>query len=266
MTTINDISDLVRILREHPEWLNAVRELVLTEEVIRLPETVAQLAATVEEFARQTAEQFRLVNERLDRLETDMAEVKSDVAELKSDVAELKSDMVGVKAEQSRTNRRLDRMENQINELRGDVMEITAAKRIVPTVIQRLGLYHCDTIIGPGMLLSQERINDIRQAEMDGVIERNSDQEIAQVDFLLRGRRSADNEPVWVVIEASVRIDQHDVTRARNRAGILTAVYHEPAVAVVVGENIDDRDRARAEDAGVTVTTLRPRYRQEEGE
>ena len=242
MTTINNIDDLVRILRERPEWLKAVRELVLTDELLRLPETVAQLAEELREFARQT-------NERLARLEAAVAELKTDVAELKT--------------EQGSTSRRLGRVENQINELRGDVMEITAAKRIVPTIIQQLGLYHCDTIIGPGTLLSQERINDIRQAEIDGAIERNSDQEVAQVDILMRGRRNSDNEPVWVVIEASVRIDEHDIIRARRRADILTAVYHEPAIAAVVGESIDDRDRARADDSSVVVINIRPRYRPE---
>lgn len=229
VTTINDIDDLVRILRERPEWLVAIRELVLSEELLRLPETVAKLAEELREFARQT-------NERLERLE----------------------------ASQDRTERRLHRIENLLNDVRGDVMEITAAKWIVPTIIQQLELYHCDTIIGPGMLLSQERINDIRQAEIDGVIERNSDQEIAQVDFLLRGRRNADNEPVWVAIEASVKIDEHDIDRANRRAGILSAVYGESAVAVVVGESIDERDNARAADAGVRVIALRPRYRSEE--
>ncbi len=294
MTTVNDISDLLRILQERPEWLSALRGLVLTEEVMRLPETVAQLVETVQELARQTAEQFRAINERLDRLETDVAGLKTDMVEVKADVAELKTDMVEVKAdvaglktdmaevkadvaglktdmaevksEQTQTNRRLSRVENQISDLRGDIMEITAAKRVVPRVIQERGLYHCDTIVGPGITLAQEHINDIRRAETAGIVQRGSDQEIALSDLLLHGRRSDDDRHVWVVIEASARIDEHDVNRARRRADILDAVYNEPALAIVVGESIDERDAARAEEAGVTVITLRPRYRQEQGE
>jgi uncharacterized protein (UPF0335 family) len=280
VTTVNDISDLLRILQERPEWLSALRGLVLTEEVMRLPETVAQLVETVQELARQTAEQFRAINERLDRLETDVAglktdmvEVKADVAGLKTDMAEVKADVAGlktdmaeVKSEQTQTNRRLSRVENQISDLRGDIMEITAAKRVVPRVIQERGLYHCDTIVGPGITLAQEHINDIRRAETAGIVQRGSDQEIALSDLLLHGRRSDDDRHVWVVIEASARIDEHDVNRARRRADILDAVYNEPALAIVVGESIDERDAARAEEAGVTVITLRPRYRQEQGE
>ena len=280
MTTINDISDLARILQERPEWLSTIRGLVLTEEVLRLPETMAALAKTVDALAQQTAEQFRVVNERLERLETDVsdlksdvAELKSDMAELKSDVAELKSDMADVKddvadlkTEQRRTSRRLDRVENQLGAVRGEVFEITAARKAVPNVIQEMGLYHCDTIIGPGIYLGQDRINDIRQAELAGIVGQSSDQQVGLADLVLYGRRSSDNQPIWVVIEASARIDEHDITRARHRADILAAVYRENSAAVVVGESIDDRDQARADDAGISVIILRSRYRPTEGD
>ena len=328
MTTINDISDLARILQERPEWLSTIRGLVLTEEVLRLPEMMAALTKTVEELARQTAEQFRVVNERLERLETDvsglktdvadlktdmaevkadvadlktdmaevkgdvsglktdvaelktdMAEVKADVSGLKTDVAELKTDMAEVKAdvsglktdvadlktEQARTNRRLGRIENQLGDLRGSVLEITAAKQIAPRVIQQMGLYHCDTLVGPGITLAQATINEIRQAELDGIVELGSDQ-VRWADLVLHGRRSSDNQLVWVVVEASAKIDEHDISRARHRADIVAAVYREDSIAIVVGESIDDRDHIKASDAEVSVIILRPRYRIEEGD
>ena len=259
MTTINDISDLARILQERPEWLSTIRGLILTEEVLRLPETMAELTKTVEELARQTAEQFRVVNERLERLETDASDLKSDMAEVKDDVADLKT-------EQRRTNRRLDRMEGQLGAVRGEVFEITAARKAVPSVIREMGLYHCDTIIGPGIYLGQDRINDIRQAELAGIVGQSSDQQVGLADLVLYGRRSSDNQPIWVVIEASARIDEHDIARARHRADILAAVYRENSAAVVVGESIDDRDQARTDDAGVSVIILRSRYRPIEGD
>ena len=77
MTTINTIEDLVRILDEHPHWLEALRARLLTRELIELPEKFAAFVETT--------------NQRLDSLETDVKELKSDVKELKSDVKELKS-------------------------------------------------------------------------------------------------------------------------------------------------------------------------------
>ena len=61
METINNIEDLMRILREKPEWAEAVRNVLLTKALLELPNTLAQ-------FTRATAESFRLVNARLTRM------------------------------------------------------------------------------------------------------------------------------------------------------------------------------------------------------
>ena len=62
MTTINDISDLVQVLQDRPDWLVAVRNLVLSEGVIDLPQQLAR-------FVGATEENFRLVHQQLGRLE-----------------------------------------------------------------------------------------------------------------------------------------------------------------------------------------------------
>ena len=57
-TTINDMNDLARILREQPEWVDILRSLLLSKEVLGLPALVAELVAAVS-----------VINRRLDRLE-----------------------------------------------------------------------------------------------------------------------------------------------------------------------------------------------------
>lgn len=287
-TAINDISDLVRILQERPEWLEAVRGLVISDELAKLPETVAKLAASLEELATQTAENFRLVNERLDQLTETLQEfmqqtnarlewLEKTVAQLIATLQEfmqqtnarlerLETDVAELKTQQAQTNRRLGRMENQINDLRGDVFEITAARRIGPTVIQRMSLYDCRTIVGPGTPLAEEHFNTIRQAARAGIVGRNAGYEVSLTDLILHGCQDDDDRPVWVVVEASVKIDADDIGRARQRADILAAVYEETTLAVVVGESIADHDRARADAANVTVITIRRRYRPDESE
>ena len=287
-TALNDISDLVRILQERPEWLEAVRGLVISDELAKLPETVAKLAASLEELATQTAENFRLVNERLDQLTETLQEfmrqtnarlewLEKTVAQLTETLQEfmqqtnarferLETDVAELKTQQAQTNRRLGRMENQINDLRGDVFEITAARRIGPTVIQRMSLYDCRTIVGPGIPLAEEHFNTIRQAARAGIVGRNAGYEVSLTDLILHGCQDDDDRPVWVVVEASVKIDADDIDRARQRADILAAVYAENTLAIVVGESIADRDRARADAANVTVITIRRRYRPDESE
>lgn len=49
--TVSDFRDLVSLLRQHPEWREELRPLLLSEEVLRLPVTVDRLALRLEELA-----------------------------------------------------------------------------------------------------------------------------------------------------------------------------------------------------------------------
>ena len=61
-TTINTIEDLVRIMDNHPEWVEAMRVRLLSREVLELPQTMARLTETVDSFAASK-------NKRLDAIE-----------------------------------------------------------------------------------------------------------------------------------------------------------------------------------------------------
>ena len=63
MTSINNIADVARILKEQPEWADTIRSLLLSEELLNLPARFA-------EFVQLTQESNRITNERLNQLET----------------------------------------------------------------------------------------------------------------------------------------------------------------------------------------------------
>ena len=48
-TAVNSIEDLVRVLDEHPEWLEALRARLLTRELLELPARLAEFAAATEQ-------------------------------------------------------------------------------------------------------------------------------------------------------------------------------------------------------------------------
>lgn len=83
MTTVNDFVDILRIIREQPEWGDALRSALLSRELLGMPQRLAELTATVGEFAAST-------EKRLVALETDVARLKDDVAELRGDSYEQK--------------------------------------------------------------------------------------------------------------------------------------------------------------------------------
>ena len=56
MTNINDISDLVRILRENPDWTDILRGILLSRELLELPTKFPELVAAVAELTAGQAE------------------------------------------------------------------------------------------------------------------------------------------------------------------------------------------------------------------
>ena len=62
MTTINNIEDFIRVLDEHPQWLEAARSRLLSRALLDLPEEFARFQAEV----RQSTE---TANQRLTALE-----------------------------------------------------------------------------------------------------------------------------------------------------------------------------------------------------
>ncbi len=62
MFTINTVEDLIQILDEHPQWVEALRARLLTRELIELPEKFTQFVAEMSKFVETT-------NKRLDAIE-----------------------------------------------------------------------------------------------------------------------------------------------------------------------------------------------------
>jgi hypothetical protein len=84
---IDTFQDLVRILKSHPEWLEELRQLILTTELLDLPK----------KFEQFLVNEFRPLKKKVDTLEQDVAGLKQDVKILKDDVGILKGDMFEMK-------------------------------------------------------------------------------------------------------------------------------------------------------------------------
>ena len=69
MTTINDINDLARILREQPEWVDTLRSLLLTQELLELPDRLADLVKVVEAMNQRLGGRLDSLEGRFSNLE-----------------------------------------------------------------------------------------------------------------------------------------------------------------------------------------------------
>lgn len=253
MTTVTTVDDFVRALREQPELLETVRQLILTEELLELPQKFAALAQYVQElaavladttrrlddFIETTNRNFQLVNERLERLEADVGTLKSDVGTLKSDVDTLKSDMKVVK--------------DDVANLKGSDMERRAQDNILNIAKDELGLTRGRVLMSCVREVDPQLLADAERAEAQGLVTEEEVDNLLVSDIIIRARRISDKQYVYATIEVSRTIHDHDINRAYHRARTLAAITGAEVIAVAMGGIIQPHQQALADAQGVLI-------------
>ena len=216
MDTINNIEDLIRILREKPEWAEAVRNVLLTKALLELPNTLAQ-------FTEATAESFRLVNARLTTME-------GDIGQLKEGQAELQADMTIVKTTQARMGGDLSRMT-------GQDYESHAARRAPLLLIGLLGARNAETI---ATTRKPEQLDAIAfNATGDGSITLDNAIELQSADLVIR-TESPPGTTVNILAEISITIQQRDLNRALARAATLETATKVRTLPFLIGTKVEE--------------------------
>ena len=216
METINNIEDLMRILREKPEWAEAGRNVLLTKALLELPNTQAQ-------FTKATAESFRLVNARLTTME-------GDIGQLKEGQAELQADMTIVKTTQARMGGDLSRMT-------GQDYEGHAARRAPLMLIGLLGAGNAETI---ATTRRPEQLEAIAlNATGDGSITIEKAIELQSADLVIR-TESPPGTTVNILAEISITIQQRDLNRALARAATLETATKVRTLPFLIGTKVEE--------------------------
>ena len=225
MTTINDISDLVRLLRENPDWVEAVRSVLLTQELLSLPERF-------NEFVELTREKNELVNRRLERLEEGQQRLERDVAELKSDVVQLKTDVAA---------------------LNGNDTERRSRENILNIAKDELDLSRGSILLARGRDTAPQFLDSIEEAEAQGLITEGQADHVLLADIIIRARRGEDRQYVHGVFEVFRTIRLNDIRSARDRADAVAADTKEETIAAVIGGTIQPPQCTQAEEMDVQV-------------
>ena len=230
MDRIETFQDLLDLLDAKPEWAQALRERLLTPELLALPEKFAAFVETVNAFIEQT-------NRRFEALETDVAELKTDMTQVKADVAELKTDMTQVKAD--------------VADLKGHTVPI-AAQRMTGVIAQAINVRR-------SRWLDTTQIVDIADdAEEEGRadIPANELQSFRAVDLAMTAIDKTSGELCYVVIECSYTLTQDDVIRVKRNAEYMTRFTGIPAKAVAAGNSIPEAVSHFAQEQDVTCVTI----------
>ena len=181
MTTINTIEDLARILREQPTWAEALRALLLTQDLLDLP---AQLESFI-----QAQQEFNQVQQKAN-------EAQQETNRL--------------------TDRRLNAIEGQIGNLQGGQYERFVRTRALARLRITLGFTGSYVALNQDGLTDPRMTSAIAQAIRAGLVTRESSADLFEADMIISGE---DNR--HAVVEVSFTADRDDIDRAKTRASIM---------------------------------------------
>jgi hypothetical protein len=195
----------------------------LRETVHELAQAQLRTEARLEELAQAQA-----------RTEARLAELVQAQARTEARLERLEAVMEELVQVQLRAEARLERLEATVGSLKGWALE--------DRYRHRAGAYF-------GQLL--RRLCVVPVDDLEETLEtRLTDDELAylrRIDLLLRGRlaHGPDAEPIWLAVEISAKVDEHDVARAQQRAALLRRAGYR-AVPLVAGEDITPDARSLA--------------------
>lgn len=232
MTTINDISDLIRILRDDPAWADAVRSVLLSEELLNLPQEVAALTRAFREFAEAT-------NRRLESLEAGQDELRQGQAQLQTTV---------------------NGMRGELGNLSGSLYQRRAANfagRVARRdfhLRQTTLVHHADQV---GDSALKHMLDDAAEDPSRDFTEDDAAL-VEQADAVIVGKAPDGNE-VYLLVEASITIVKEDVDGAKDGAEMLQRAVGATTHALVIGETITGEARAQTKERNVTFAPFTPK-------
>ena len=228
MTTINSQEDFLRALRENPEWKEAVRALILSEELLQLP---TRFNAFVDEQ--------RQVNKR----------VESDISDLKTGVQELKAGQARIEASQTRIETRMTRQENDMSTVKAAHARWSAL-RGAESITFDMDIEYVRT------LSEADLIRMAKTASPN--IPRNELFSFRTADMVVEARD--DSGTVYICMEASYTGDLRDSDRAQRNARFLTEFTGHRAIPIVASVRNVNEVSALVDSGAVYWYELEDRY------
>ena len=233
MTTINTFQDLKRVLEENPDWLNDLRQLVLTHELLTLP-------IRFEEYARNS-------NERMDALAEMIAENSKQIAENSKQIAE--------------NSRQVSDMRRDVEWLKGESLENRLVRLGYSMISDSFDLGK-DRLLRPGRYgrASQDFNDRLWDALSDGVITRAEYRRLLRTDAIIQTGMNMDREAElgYIVVEASYTANTDDLDRAELSAAALGKIYPDvPIRASIYCVVMSDRLREEAKQQKMSVVIER---------
>jgi len=220
--TVAEFQDLVRILKEKPEWREELRRLVLTEELLALPEQLAT-------FRAQTEQRFQELVEAQKRIEAQVAELAEAQKHTEVQVAELAEAQKHTEVQVAELIQTVRTLTVDVGWLKGSSLEAD----------YRMKAYaYFGRLLRRVRVLSPDELASLLDHAVDtGALSADQAHEIFLADAVVRGKRPEDAAEVYLVVEVSWGVGPQDVERAVRRAELF-AKTGAPTLPVVAGKTV----------------------------
>ena len=213
MTTIHTIEDLLSVLDEKPEWVEALRARLLTPELLNLPEKFAQFSAEMNKFVAETKKFSAEMNKFV-------AETKKFMEEMNKFVAATNRRFDRLENRFDRLENRFDRLENRVQSIQDDVGTLkgaharSAALREAPFIAGGMGLRWVKDLTPADLWALTDRAPaDIPANELNS---------FRRADLIVEATNPDSGEPCYIAVEISFTANGRDTTRALRNAAFLT--------------------------------------------
>ena len=212
MTTINTMDDFARILRENPDWADAIRSLLLSKELLALPETFAKFAESN--------------NRRMENLERGQEELRTGQEELRTGQEELRTGQKGILVRLENVEEGQKRILDELGALKGSSMFL-AARFEIPELVHRMGFRYLRKL-SRNDLFHMVADNDTDDMPTPAL------RSFREADFIIEvaDQSGATN---YLTAEASFTVDERDVERVVRNAEYIRRFTGKPGRPVLMG-------------------------------
>ena len=246
--TVQDFEDLLRLLDERPEWQAALRQRVLTGELLEVPrlmretaESQARTQQVLEAFGRRLDQREQQIDELaqlMKQLALRVDEIARQLEQLTRRVDVLAQRVEEIAAQLAQLTRRVDALTERVDQLAQQVEQLT---KQMNEMARQFAQYRRDTDQLKGMMLEmryaqrpyayfKDLIRRARTLSVDELYDlleglNLTEAEVRDVvacDALIFGRDPEDGKPTYLLLEASWTVDLEDVERASRRAALLS--------------------------------------------
>ncbi len=256
--TIRDLEDLIRLLDKHPAWMEALRQRMLTRDLLESPKTLRRLStrvgkvekalqaltesvAALAEAQRRHYEEFAAYRAETDRR---FAELREEIAAVRTEADRRFAELAEAVRELAEAQRRTDA---RLEDLRGRLRGLTYENRYRTQLHRYLRL-----VSAPRALSPEEWVAFLEAARDAGRLSVEEVDDLGSADVIVRGRSLQGEGEVFLVVEVSATVHPEDIERAARRAALLRRALPDAEVlAVVAGPELHPRAGAVARERGV---------------